>query len=122
MFIEFESLPVELRQAVLDRAGDYCEGGRGRLRLVSRAVREEADDACFELSLKSPPCAEAIAAQVQPNVKARDSEPNAATVCGFRFEYRAEGGSGFYFNGKRVASTREGLERMGPAILVKVCR
>jgi hypothetical protein len=39
-------------------------------------------------------------------------EPNAETVCGFRFEYR----------GKRVASTREGLERMGPAILAKVCR
>jgi hypothetical protein len=51
-----------------------------------------------------------------------NSEPNAATVCGFRFEYRAEGGSGFYWNGKRVASTREGLERMGPAILAKVCK
>ena len=49
-------------------------------------------------------------------------EPNAETVCGFRFEYRAEGGSGFYWNGKRVASTREGLERMGTAILAKVCK
>lgn len=46
----------------------------------------------------------------------------AAPVHGFRFEYRAEGGSGFYWNGKRVASTREGLERMGPAILAKVCK
>ena len=52
----------------------------------------------------------------------RTPETNAATVCGFRFEYRAKGGSGFYWNGKRVASTREGLERMGPAVLAKVCR
>jgi hypothetical protein len=52
----------------------------------------------------------------------RTAEPTAATICGFRFEYRAEGGSGFYWNGRRVASTREGLERMGPAVLAKVCR
>jgi hypothetical protein len=50
------------------------------------------------------------------------AEPDAETVCGFRFEYRAEGGSGFYWNGKRVASTRQGLERMGPAILARVCK
>ena len=35
MSFDFVDLP---RQAVLDHAGDYCEGGRGRLRLVSRAV------------------------------------------------------------------------------------
>ena len=51
----------------------------------------------------------------------RATEPNAATVCGFRFEYRAANGSGFYWNGRRVASTREGLERMGPAMLAKIC-
>jgi hypothetical protein len=54
--------------------------------------------------------------------RARAAEPSAETVCGFRFEYRAEGGSGFYWKGKRVASTREGLERMGPAILARVCK
>jgi hypothetical protein len=53
---------------------------------------------------------------------ADSDEPNTETVHGFRFEYRAEGGSGFYWNGKRVASTREGLERMGPAVLAKVCK
>ena len=58
----------------------------------------------------------------RPIGKRSAPEPNAETVCGFRFEYRAEGGSGFYWNGKRVASTREGLERMGTAILAKVCK
>ena len=58
----------------------------------------------------------------RPIGKRSAPEPTAATVCGFRFEYRAVCGSGFYFNGKRVASTREGLERMGPAVLAKVCR
>lgn len=50
------------------------------------------------------------------------AEPTAETVCGFRFEYRAEGGSGFYWNGKRVASTRQGLERIGPAVLARICK
>ncbi len=81
----------------------------------------------FKVDTVDHTLAEAIAAQPQPNVKARPAaeaiaEPTAETVCGFRFEYRAEGGSGFYWNGKRVASTREGLERMGPAILAKVCK
>jgi hypothetical protein len=81
----------------------------------------------FKVDTVDHTLAEAIAAQPQPNVKARPAaeaiaEPDAETVCGFRFEYRAEGGSGFYWNGKRVASTRQGLERMGPAILARVCK
>ena len=79
----------------------------------AKEVKRRADewkDAQAKMPDTSRPAAEAIA------------EPDAETVCGFRFEYRAEGGSGFYWNGKRVASTREGLERMGPAILARVCK
>jgi hypothetical protein len=47
-------------------------------------------------------------------------ESNVVTVGGFQFEYRGTGGSGYYWHGRRIASTRQGLERMGP-VLPKVC-
>ena len=51
------------------------------------------------------------------------SVPDAApvVVAGIPFEYRDEGGSGYYFHGRRVAVTREGLEKMA-SVLARMCK
>ena len=97
------------REAITRASPEYLRGVEAA---KAETARREAEWKAAQAKMPdtSRPAAEAIA------------EPTAETVCGFRFEYRAEGGSGFYWNGKRVASTREGLERMGPAVLARICK
>ncbi len=70
-------LPAELCRKVLDAAGDYDQGGRGRLRLACRAARGLADEACEYLDLASPPNAEALRAMLR-RCGARDINVNDA--------------------------------------------
>jgi hypothetical protein len=113
------------------RAAEQAAFMQRRADAEAKEVKRRADEwkaaqakiaALEPVAVVSAEVADAFGMAGMPNVII--AEPNAETVCGFRFEYRAEGGSGsgFYWNGKRVASTREGLERMGPAILAKVCK